>query len=564
MNHKILLFVIFASSLSLNSYAEDLSTEITVERTVEADLPVAASVRSILPAIPSLPVNTFTLQPTQYNNASDFQSTAGDVQAPLYSKIAVPDGYRGYVWAGYLPVYNLGAAAGYRVIDKDETALGVAARFNGTSYKNKNTRYEGRLSDNTFGVKADFSHNFGRGLSLLADASYFAAGLKSPSLSGEDIKQNLNSADINVKVSRDGKIPYYASVAYAYFGLGNSVVLENGGSGVATSPALDNRLRVDAGMSMPFNRVRASSFELGLSADFLNAKGVEWISPTGYALSSRGFTGMVSASPALRFVSRQVALKLGVKVDIGINSPVSAFHIAPDVNLTWAPSGVASVYASLGGGERFRTLVEQYNISAFAPSVTASARSYTPIDGRLGIDFRPVKNLTAGIFVGYATTRRMPMLAVVDAKLPMFTQESISGWSVGADASYSLRRLATLRATARLYPHGKENLGSPDALDRAKFVLNVGAKVCPIEKLTVTAGYKLRTNRQYYVKMIDAPSIAQNMRAISDLTFGGEYAITKQLSVFLQLENLLNRHSLIIPGIEQQGLHGLLGAQYRF
>ena len=122
---------------SIVAQAEDLSTEITVDRTVVAELPAASPLLSVFPSLLPVPASDVNIRPAQYGQASNFTPIAGHTDTPLFTGLPAPDGYRGYFWAGYFPAYNLGAAAGYRIIDKENTSLGAAVRFDGSSYKTK-------------------------------------------------------------------------------------------------------------------------------------------------------------------------------------------------------------------------------------------------------------------------------------------------------------------------------------------------------------------------------------------------------------------------------------------
>ena len=51
---------------------------------------------------------------------------------------------------------------------------------------------------------------------------------------------------------------------------------------------------------------------------------------------------------------------------------------------------------------------------------------------------------------------------------------------------------------------------------------------------------------------------------VSDLCIGGNYAVTPQFSVFLQLENILGRRYQIIPDLYSKAFHGMFGASYIF
>ena len=54
------------------------------------------------------------------------------------------------------------------------------------------------------------------------------------------------------------------------------------------------------------------------------------------------------------------------------------------------------------------------------------------------------------------------------------------------------------------------------------------------------------------------------MGAISDLGLGATWKAGERVGMFLRLDNILNKRSLLLPGLSCQGFHGLLGVDFRF
>ena len=123
------LIAITCLSAVATAAAQDLTTEITVDRTVVTELPDAEPLKSVFPSIPQLPAADFRLQPAMYNRASAFNPMAGNLKAPLYTGIDAPSGYRGYAFAGYFPAFNAEAALGYRFVNTKATQAGAALSY---------------------------------------------------------------------------------------------------------------------------------------------------------------------------------------------------------------------------------------------------------------------------------------------------------------------------------------------------------------------------------------------------------------------------------------------------
>lgn len=563
MKTKHILFIALAGSAAAAG-AQDLSTEITVESSVEADLPPASPLQSVFPSLLQRPATDIKLRPAQYSEAVDYTATGGKGAPALYAGTQAPDRHRGYVWAGYFPAYNLSAAAGYKIIDTETTLTGVSASYDGYKY----TPGDLDVSNNTFNVQAYGSHRFERGATLSADAAYMYSGLKSPTTFGD---HKINAFDAKVKVSGEGAVDYSASVGYSRFGIDNELELIAGTTLNDEYNPSDDMLTFKGSVAHRFGNERRQRISLCLDFDLLHRHGI--CTANGALINepySHSTTGLVRINPAYEISSPKAMLRIGANIDLGINPDNKAFHIAPDVMLAWMPRHEFTVYATFGGGEQFRTLRGLYAYSPFAPNYAASSRSFTPIDGRVGITVQPAGAFSAGVWAGYSSTRRMPM-PTLQVFNTTFVPVDLSGWQLGVDASYSYSKYIKGTLKARFYEQGYGK-GSADNIDRARAVLGVELESHPIEKLTVTAGYELRACRAYYATVYGvSPDYdyyidheKHNMGNISDLHIGGTYRITDALAVFAKVENLLCRRVLILPGIESRRMHGLVGASLLF
>lgn len=547
------------------AHAQALSTEITVESSVETELPPASPLPSVFPSLLQRPATDIRLRPAQYSEAVDYTTAAGSAAPALFAGTQAPDRHRGYVWAGYFPAYNLSAGAGYKIINTETSLAGVSTSFNGYSY----TPGDDKVQNNTFDAQAYGSHRFEQGATVSGKAAYMFSDIISPATFGD---HKINAFDAEVKVSGEGAVDYSASVGYSRFGIDNELELIVGSTSNDEYNPSDDILTFKGNVAHRFGNERRQRISLGLDFDLLHRHGIRTgegvFSAEPYGNSS---TGLVKINPAYEISSAKAMLRVGVTVDLGINPDNKAFHIAPDVQLAWMPRNEFTMYATFGGGERFRTLRDLYAYSPFATGFCASSRSFTPIDATVGITARPFSGFSAGISAGYSSTRRMPMPLEQYFMAPTFVPVDLSGWHLGAEASYDAGKYFKGSLKARFYEQGYCK-GSADNIDRARAVFGVELESHPIEKLTVTAGYQLRACRAYYENAYtaydsatpDIIHIKHNLGNISDLSVGGSYRITDTFAAFARIENLLCRRTLILPGVESRRLHGLAGVSLLF
>lgn len=129
-------------------------------------------------------------------------------------------------------------------------------------------------------------------------------------------------------------------------------------------------------------------------------------------------------------------------------------------------------------------------------------------------------------------------------------------------AAYDYRSMVHVEASAEFAPQKPES-GYYMWRDRAKTVVKASATVRPIERLALTLGYEWRGDRAFYMYgREDVTRISAG--SVSDLSFGARYALTPALDIFARGDNLLGRRYRLLPYVPSQGVHGLVGASFKF
>ena len=134
---------------------------------------------------------------------------------------------------------------------------------------------------------------------------------------------------------------------------------------------------------------------------------------------------------------------------------------------------------------------------------------------------------------------------------------NVRGWHGGLALGYRHGKLAQARVSAEVARSNSEDAGKGYYLwrDRAKYVIGATAKVSPIDKLNINAGYSFRGKRK---------AGAYSLGSVSNLSLGADYAVNARTTVFLTGENLLDRKFYFIGGVPSQGITGLAGVTYKF
>lgn len=513
--------------------AQDLSTEITVDRTVVPLEQKATALSSVVPVFvqAGAPAGS-KLRAAEYTLRSDYTAQTGAIPAGFFTGLAQPVKYRGYVRAAYFPAYNLGVETGYRIMNDSTNSLGVAAGYEGSSYNSHGVATDRTVSEHNFGVQADYAHRFANGTEFGVKANYLHSGLKSPLLQGGSQKQNIDAVAAEAEVGREGrKFSYRASVAVDHFGLGEMIGTHEG--------ARETRFKAGGTVGGLFNE--SAGYELGVGADFMH---------------SEETSAIFTVRPAWTFNYSHVKARVGVRLNFMHHSD-KTFRIAPDVMLCWVPGGRFSVFAEFGGGEEFNTLGDLNNYSVFAPGYQEFANSFSPIKSKFGFGFGPFGGFSAEVYGRYESSRNAPMIVLMGSET-LFEQVNLSGWGAGVALGYSYKRLLDVKAHAEIYPHSYSS-GFAGVYDRAQSSIGASVRVRATERISAVADYEFRGGRRYY-----SAGEAVDMGSVSELNLGGEFIVTDQLSVGLRLENLLCKRYTILPGITAQGLHGAVSATWRF
>lgn len=559
--------------------AQTLTKEIVIEREIDPTLPEAARISNF----PSL------VQPQAPVSRLPFVDVTAATRVPgMLSMLEPANGqpaitlspYRGYASLGYFPAYNLGISAGYSIIAKPASSLNVWTQFDGYSYKDQ---YDETLKRNSVTVGADFSHLFGRTkrLDLSADFTYNAYNKP---WEEEDPNHHTLAFDIDAAWSaRHNALAYYVTGAFSHFGFsGKEIHLTNG----RLDAVSQNIIKVAGGTayfitdkSSVNGHVDVSFVHTGHFNTLLNDMTVGGTSIWLPALiGGDGKTmGLITLAPSYRYTSGAFSTSLGVKAQIATNSG-KTFHIAPDVKINVRPVSTFAATLSFGGGEHINRLSALYNIDPYMSVAQGYKFSEVPFTADLSLTFGPFYGASVELFGGYAVANDWLMPEVLDgAGGPnpssnrliygsMFNTVDLRAVRYGAKFAWKYNK--NIEASVKY-------TGAPGSYrhsyylnhDRARHVLEANMSVTPIAPLTVDASFELRAGRSLYTywgTTVGSKPMKYDLLNANSLNIGATYRFTDRISAFARVENILGRRAYMYNLLEQQGIHGLIGAAVKF
>lgn len=585
---------VMAAAATPATSAQTLSQEVIINREITPVERPAVRPAWVNPYILTPRVQMKQLSPAEYVDASEITRTLPPLQAAAWADSVMRNPYRGYASIGYFPAYNLGMAAGYRFVHDRKIDAGAHISYDGSTW-NGFEDAESKYSRHRFGLGADAAVHFASG-TLTADFNYVWSATGAAFYPGyyDRGKQGLNTAGLALKwqpaASAVRKFGWNIGADIEYGGFTNNMTKAlplfntHTDSPYDFEPVKDFNVGLTSDLSMRFGR---HSILLGLGAHFRHVNRFTDLVPQRFysveynryygatvpADCGGSTLGIITLRPAYNLSKNNVKARLGLRFDINTGGFRKGVHVAPDIDIQWAPSHRFAAYLRAVGGEVMNTNSQLWERDAWMNGAFAMERSHVNADVELGLTFGSYRGFWATLSGGFASVSNWVRPVQIEGVNTWANAGGFSGVDFGLELGYAFRNLFTVTASAKGASHAKYYRWD----DNAKWVVDLAAKVRPISKLQIELGYSVRVDRRGYnmvIEMLPGESVgpgtayynseAVNLGDASNLHLGGEYEISPTLSVFLKAENLLNHHHFITNNVRSQGIHGLAGLQLKF
>jgi hypothetical protein len=575
---KYISLTVMTAAVALAASAEDLKTEIKVDRTVVPTERAAMRISTVTPDLIAPTITKKSLSLTEYNSTSQLTSTFDILSPASYPATSPLSTQRGYAAVGYFPNFNLGASAGYSFIQNDRTRLGAWMQYDGNLYHGRDINNDRRVFKNsTFTVGADVNQKVGDNSQLAVDVDYTTAAIHGVQY---DNDQHINFGGLCAKWwSKAGSVGYHIDADIDAFGFarGYKSQVFAGGSYYDTPKSGEVVYSLKVGAVGHLSHQTWLGVELsGAVQHFTNGNTLSYNAEKAgnsfyiNKLTSRNL-GLFNVMPHYGFHVDNVTARIGVNVDLPTGGSNKSIHLAPRVLFDWNPASQFALWARVQGGDQLNTLRSLYDVTYFLPSSWVYDRSFVPVTADLGINVGPVKGASLELRGGYAKANDWLMPAhnawaiskighVAD--ITAFEPVDIRGWHVGATLNYAYRDIVKMHVSYDAAPQSYDK-GYYLWRDRAKYVVGAGVEVSPIKPLNITLDYEYRAKRQSYtttVKTTEAVSLGN----INNLNLGASYKFNETVSAFANAENLFCHRYDILYGVPSQGIKGLVGVTVKF
>lgn len=532
--------LMLAAMIPAAGKSQELNSEITVTHQVVPEEQAATRLR-LLPTVSLPKVSPGRLAMASSATKADLSPEILTLEPSKWATELLRSKQRGYATLAYGPLWNLDASAGYRVVNRDSLQVDAFMQFNG--YK-----YTSEYPDNFFGDNRTVQLRRNTGLIGARTQWISTAGTLNGSLIYDFSNYNMpfpvrpttvNANRANVNLGWNGaigkKADYRVGLDYTLLGFGYAGNPTHNAGTVDVAANWHHSSRSHWGLTLRQTLMHSSA---GAN------KGVTHVEPS-YMLTSPNLTLRIAAALDIR--NGNVSYKYG-----GL--------VVPKFDLTWRPTSHFTLWGRTDGRLETNSRAMLYDIQPYLrPEFEAGFSRIFTADA--GLTLGPWAGASIGFFGGYAWSNNW---MIPDDGFGEMHGVNICGAHWGGELNYDYRSYLSLKVRAEMAqgPVGEYTTGYALWGDHAKLNLIAAATVRPIESLYISLSYHLRTSRNKLSTMM--PNGYQNLMNINKLNATVGYAINRNWTVFVNGENLLNRHWYLGPAIPSQGIAVMAGVEYKF
>lgn len=562
--HSISRYIaaLVATTTCIASQAQDLSTEITVDRIVEPGQTRAAR-PALMPQLLSPKLQAGYPKAVEWLQPGTVTPLLTTLGVARWQDSIAHARYRGYLRAGYLPAHNYGADAGYRFIDTERAWLAGAFHFGGLTYKRDGydlSRQEASLeacggfkpNDHSL-LRASVTYRYGR----VQEPYYEGAS------SSESIYYTQNANDIGLDVgwlSQSGRVAYDLGASVDHFAFAEASPAPLAAS---VDPLAQTLVKFSAGAGLVSDEA-----DRGIAIAMPRKYGADVDGALLNTNNASGTLGLWRIRPYARFGRNDFKGRVGLGLSLATGAGTS-MQFSPELNLAYGPLDkpfAASLV--LTGGKEMNELRHLFAVNPYLCPVASYGFSRVLMDLEATVVVGPVAGFQLEAFGAFALPREWLMPALTDRLKyggDLFAGVNAESTRLGARMKYSWRSLFTLGVSAEM-GHSEDGLMTWYRWrDSAKRVYAAWADIRPIAGLEINLRWDLRQGRS----IISAPDLMNtddssrySLGDASSISAGASYAITPQLTASLTAQ-IHNKH-LLISTLPAPTLTGLAALTYKF
>ncbi|MDP4266567.1 MAG: hypothetical protein Q8880_03950 [Bacteroidota bacterium] len=373
-----------------------------------------------------------------------------------------------------------------------------------------------------------------------------------PKLNKDSITQVYNYIGVNAGITSN----YIDSLHYNYFADINYYLL--GGKNVNNSNK-ENFLNLTSMYKRPFkmkDKLNRSQLNIGLNADFYNN-----------SFNIPDFN--ISRNSLLLCFKPQYILSIDkIRFDIGTNiyldaDSTSKFRIYPDLKITLNVSNnIIIPYVGINGNAIKNSIYSIYNENPFITTFPDLRKSYNKLNAYGGIKGTLSPDLYFSVKGSYTNIENLPLFindTNISAKNKfILIYDDADLFNLHAEISYKQIDKISIIASGDYYSYAMKN--EKEVWEKPNYLFNISGFYHFLSK------YTLKCNIYMIGKTFARESylIKKELKPIVDANLGIEYKFKKDLSFYINLNNILNQQNMRWNNYPVQKFNFLAGLSYSF
>jgi len=283
-------------------------------------------------------------------------------------------------------------------------------------------------------------------------------------------------------------------------------------------------------------------------------------------------------APYGRMTYKKWIIAAGIKLSI---PTLETERVKPNIiaSATTALGNKASFIVKLDGGVQPFSYREGIEMNPYLDPAIRLKSSWKVIDLSGQIDYRPFSSLRLSPVVGYDVTKDMPFFfnafvtnGINKAYGSLFDVKYMTSnrFRLGLNGLYSFRSLLTIQGEVN-YNHYL-NFSQTNAIDdllkangrkawyKPGLDMRLRADFTPFEALNLFFDYRIEALRF----AATTTSFCDQLQDINDLSIGANYKLTKDVGIFLHINNFLDQRYEVWNGYSDHGFTAMIGGSVKF
>ncbi len=275
--------------------------------------------------------------------------------------------------------------------------------------------------------------------------------------------------------------------------------------------------------------------------------------------------GLFEFTPHYDIAGEKFNVRLGLKSEFEFANK-TVVHLAPNISGKWEFASRFFLNGNIGGGSKIYSFEQTDLEYRYLNPAMRLKDTFTPLDATVSIRTNAIPMFGFELLTGYKSGEEYYMTSDqaynrINVLTPHLSD--IKQFKVGLLAQFNYEKKLDLQFKLMKYSYNAEPeetlVTEIKAWNKPDLELSLDGNFKADEKLSMQMNYYLATGRY---ALVNGESVKMN--AINNLSIGGRYAFTKQISAFAQMNNILFQKYDLWYGMPAQNFNFVAGVGLTF